>query len=85
MWNNIAYSYFRKGITVRTDNYRFTRYFRKEEPVNELYDHKTDPYENNNIAESSPDIIKSIIPLWNKGNTGLYSNPQSDQKKQEND
>ena len=39
-WDNIAYSYYKKGITMRTDNYRFTRYFRKEEPVDELYDHK---------------------------------------------
>ncbi len=82
-WDNAAYSYFRKGITVRTEDYRFTRYFRKEEPVNELYDHRSDPYENNNIATARPEIIKKIIPLWRKGNTGLYDNPQSEQMQEE--
>ncbi|WP_316812172.1 sulfatase [Pedobacter heparinus] len=71
-WNNIAYSYFKKGITVRTDQYRFTRYFRKEQPVDELYDHRTDPYENINIALANPDVIGQLMPLWTKGNTGLY-------------
>lgn len=71
-WTNIAYSYFKKGITVRTDQYRFTRYFRKEEPLDELYDHKTDPYENTNIAQANPDVISQLMPLWTKGNTGLY-------------
>ena len=68
---------------MRTEDYRFTRYFRKEEPVNELYDHRSDPYENNNIATARPEIIKKIIPLWRKGNTGLYDNPQSEQMQEE--
>jgi iduronate 2-sulfatase len=84
-WDNVAYSYFRRGITVRTDNYRFTKYFRKEGPVIELYDHKTDPYENNNIADTHPDIVESIMPIWKKGNTGLYERLQTNQNKQENE
>jgi arylsulfatase A-like enzyme len=75
-WNNTAYSYFKKGITVRTDRYRFTKYFRKEQPAEELYDHQTDPYENNNIAASHPDIVKSLLSVWSKGNTGLYDQAQ---------
>lgn len=82
-WDNRAYSYFRKGISLRTDRYRFTTYFRPETPVQELYDHKTDPYENNNIAGTHPDVIKSIMPLWIKGNTGLYNNQEEKKKNQE--
>lgn len=72
-WKNYAYSYFNKGITVRTDHYRFTKYLRKEMPDIELYDHQADRYENNNIASTRPDIIKSLLPVLEKGNTGVYN------------
>lgn len=71
-WKNAAFSYFRRGISVRTAAYRFTKYFRKEEPVVELYDHINDPYETVNIAEDFPDIVKKLSPLLETGNTGLY-------------
>ncbi len=74
-WNNVAYSYYRNGISMRTQQYRFTKYFRKEEPAEELYDHIKDPYENNNTAEKHPDVIKRLLPVWKKGNTGLYNKP----------
>lgn len=73
-WKNIAYSYFRKGISVRTDKYRLTKYFRKAEPTIELYNHNNDPFENINIAENYPEIVDSLMPIIEKGNTGLYSN-----------
>jgi len=71
-WDNVAYSYFRRGITARTEQYRLTKYFRKEQPVIELYDHKKDSYENINVADSHPSIVKSLLPILEKGNTGLY-------------
>lgn len=71
-WNNVAYSYYRNGISMRTDRYRLTKYFRKEEPATELYDHQSDPYENKNVAKETPGIIKGLITLWEKGDTGLY-------------
>jgi iduronate 2-sulfatase len=77
-WRNTAYSYYSKGITVRTDRYRFTRYFRKEEPVTELYDHQTDPYENHNVAADHPEIIQSLTEIWGKGNTNLYNDTEND-------
>ena len=69
-WNNVAWSYYRNGITMRTERYRFTKYFRKEQPVEELYDHFTDPYENNNIAAVRPGIVKQLLATWKKGDTG---------------
>ena len=71
-WKNTAYGYFKNGITVRTERYRFTKYFREEKPVIELYDHQSDPYENHNIAENHPDVVKSLTKVWQKGNTGVY-------------
>ena len=57
---------------MRTDRYRLTKYFRKNESVIELYDHKNDPYENINIAADHPDVVKSLLKVWAKGNTGVY-------------
>ncbi len=82
-WDNAAYSYYRKGISVRTDNFRFTRYFRTQQPADELYDHTADPYENNNVAGDQPGVVKRMLSLWVKGNTGLYDKPQGEQKNQE--
>ncbi len=72
-WNNVAYSYYQNGITVRTEQYRFTKYFRKQEPIEELYDHHKDPYENNNIVANHLDVVKRLLPVWKKGDTGLYT------------
>ncbi len=72
-WRNTAYSYFRNGISLRTDRYRLTRYFRNQEPLIELYDHELDPDETINIATEQPEIVNSLLPILEKGNTGLYS------------
>lgn len=71
-WNNLAYGYFNKGISVRNERYRYTRYLREGQPTVELYDHETDPFENINVAESRPEIVKQMEILWKKGDTGLY-------------
>jgi arylsulfatase A-like enzyme len=71
-WKEAAYGYFINGITVRTDRYRLTKYFRNEMPNVELYDHQTDPYQNVNIANDHPELIEKLMPDWEKGNTGLY-------------
>jgi arylsulfatase A-like enzyme len=71
-WEDKAYSYFRQGISVRNSRYRLTKYFRDEQPDIELFDHAADPNENNNIAPCSPKLVKELLPLLEKGNTGLY-------------
>jgi arylsulfatase A-like enzyme len=71
-WEDASFGYFRNGISLRTEQYRFTRYFRNQEPVTELYDHHTDPNETKNIAAEHPEIIEKLLPLWEKGNTGLF-------------
>src|SRR5699024_7597639 len=67
-WENEAFSYFKHGISLRTKRYRLTKYFRKQQPVIELYDHKKDPYENVNIAASHPKLVKKLMKKWQKGN-----------------
>ncbi len=71
--NGRAYSYFRNGISLKTQKYRLVKYFREEQPTIELYDHKTDPYETKNVAEDHPEIIKRLMPLLDMGDTGIYS------------
>jgi arylsulfatase A-like enzyme len=71
-WANVTYGYFRNGISLRTERYRLTKYFRKQEPTVELYDHNIDPNETKNIAAEYPEIVDKLMPLWEKGNTGLY-------------
>ncbi len=72
-WTEVSYGYYRKGITVRTGRYRLTKYFRDQEPCIELYDHQSDPHETVNIASRHPDIVEKLMPLLEKGNTGLYA------------
>ena len=67
---DVSFGYFNKGISMRTDKYRLTRYFRKEEPTIELYDHLTDPNETKNIAATHPELVNSLMKEWEKGNTG---------------
>ncbi|MBT3384969.1 MAG: sulfatase [Prolixibacteraceae bacterium] len=68
-WRNTAYSYWRKGYSVRTEDYRLMKYYRKEEPAIELYDHKNDPFEAKNIAPESPEIVERLLPVLELGNS----------------
>jgi arylsulfatase A-like enzyme len=70
--NNMAYSYFNQGISVRTEKYRFTKYFRAQEPIIELYDHMNDPLETINIADESRGMVNDLEFILDKGNTGLF-------------
>ncbi len=71
--NQVAYSYFKNGISMRTKKYRLTKYFRGEQPDVELYDHSVDPNESKNIAKENPELLAQLLPLLEKGNTGLYN------------
>jgi arylsulfatase A-like enzyme len=62
-WNGIAYAYFKGGVTIRTERYRLTQYFRSQEPKLELYDSVSDPEESVNIANERPEVVKQLLPL----------------------
>ena len=69
---NIAYSYWKDGISIRTEKYRLTKFFRKEEPKIELYDHLLDSEENNNIAFVNKKLIDSLMPTLMKSIPKFY-------------
>ena len=71
-----AYSYFKKGISLRTTDHRLTCYFRTEKPAVELYDYQSDPWETRNVADQNPQILEKLFPDLNLGNTGLYGHPE---------
>ncbi|MFT4567469.1 MAG: arylsulfatase A-like enzyme [Saprospiraceae bacterium] len=71
-WDNDAFSYFKQGISLKTPEYRITKYFRNEQPDVELYDHVLDPLESVNIAAEFPGIRDSLLVQLEKGNTGLF-------------
>ena len=70
--NEVAYSYFKQGISMRTKQYRLTKYFREDEPTLELYNHTKDPFETQNIASEKPEVLHQLLPLLENGNSGLY-------------
>ena len=69
---NIAYSYWKDGVSIRTEKYRLTKFFRKEEPKIELYDHLLDSDENNNIAFVNKKLIDSLMPTLMKSIPKFY-------------
>lgn len=71
-FDNVAYSYYKNGISVRTQDYRLTKYFRNENPTIELYDHTTNNFEKKNSAFENQQIVNRLLPILEKGNTGLY-------------
>ena len=75
LWQDVAYSYFNNGISMRIPNYRYTRYFRNAQPQEEFFEYTSDKFERKNIASQKAEIIHTLIPLWGKGNTGLYTPP----------
>ena len=72
--DSLAYSYFKKGISMRTPTYRLTKYYIEKTPAIELYDAINDPYETVNIAEENPLIVAELLPFLEKENHGIFSN-----------
>jgi arylsulfatase A-like enzyme len=71
-WIDVAYSYFRNGISMRTSQYRMSKYFTSNGNVTELYDYGQDIFERKNISDDKPEVIDELNPLWERGNTFRY-------------
>lgn len=69
-WNDAAWSYFNQGVTVRTPTHRLTRYRRPEEPTVELFDHRVDDLENQNVATEQPEVVRSLWALLEEKDVG---------------
>jgi arylsulfatase A-like enzyme len=72
-WQDYTFSYYKNGISLRTDRYCLTKYHREDQPAVELYDHQHDPHENRNVAAEQPEVVEKLMPLWEQGDTGLYA------------
>lgn len=70
--NNVAYSYFKNGISLRTKQYRLTKYFRQEEPTIELYDFINEQNDGRNLAQSNPEIVEKLMPFFERSDTELH-------------
>jgi arylsulfatase A-like enzyme len=60
------------GYAMRTKDYRFIIWKDRTKPelapiYIELYDHKTDPLETQNIADDNPELVKELLVAFNKG------------------
>lgn len=71
-WNRELFEKHLMGYTMRTDRYRLVawRDYRnpKAEPLFiELFDHTTDPNETNNIADTSPAVVRRLMTQMNAG------------------
>lgn len=80
-WKNAAFSQYPRslkgrqlmGYSMRTDRYRFTRWVNRDDHSKvdaiELYDHKTDPEENMNIAANPENrlLVEELTRMWQAG------------------
>jgi arylsulfatase A-like enzyme len=80
-WKPAAFSQYPRGVkgkplmgySMRTDRYRFTRWVQRDDHEKveavELYDHRTDPDENVNIADDpkNAELVRQLTEQWNKG------------------
>ncbi|WP_206028484.1 sulfatase [Thalassoroseus pseudoceratinae] len=64
-WKTAAIGRFRNGDTIRTDQFRFTAYTTPKNQLQArmLYDHNTDPEEDNNVADEPAfqDAAKNLL------------------------
>lgn len=85
-WKPAAFSQYPRGkrlmgYSMRTERYRFTVWVGREDhsviDAIELYDHRTDPQENTNIAKATgnADLVKRLMAQWRQGWQG--ATPQS--------
>ena len=71
-WQEAAYSYYNKGVSVRTRDWRFSRYKRNSGVVNELYRYDKERMEKVNVAGDKPETIERLLPIWRIGKTFEY-------------
>ncbi|WP_417394821.1 sulfatase [Gimesia chilikensis] len=76
-WKEAAVSRFRNGDTIRTDALRYTEYTnpKGKRTSRMLYDHSSDPLENQNVAEKRTDETQTLSKQLNqiKGRDGKPS------------
>ncbi|MDY3070410.1 MAG: sulfatase [Parabacteroides sp.] len=65
-WNDVAYSYFNNGITMRTPEYRLSLYCKDNMTFTELYKYNNDRLERVNISDKFPNVVENLLPELKK-------------------
>ena len=74
------------GYTLRTDRYRFTVWVNRKDHSKvdalELYDHQTDPQENQNIAQRPENaaLVEQLMVQWKAGWKGALPQNTGDSR-----
>lgn len=70
-WKAFAISRFGNGDSIRSDSFRYSEYFsqRGESVGRMLYDHESDPLENQNVSESADraDVVRELTEALRQG------------------
>lgn len=66
-WDNTAVGRYQSGDTIRTDQYRYTDYSQGNGKVisSMLYDHNSDPDENENVLKGHGELAESLQKMLN--------------------
>ena len=73
-WKDAAWGYYNLGVTLRTRDYRLTKYRRSAQPDVELYDHQVDDLENTNVASQHPELVRELMRVLAAKDFGIYEN-----------
>ena len=75
-WKTSAFSQFRQGNSMRTEQYRYTEWGNNGHLGQELYDYYTDPYETVNIAHlpENKELVEQLSEKLHAGWQGALSN-----------
>ena len=71
-WEDVAYTYYRHVLSVRTPSYRLARCIEDGAVFTELYEYGIDRIEHCNIAAEKPEVVDSLVPLWERGLTAAF-------------
>ena len=71
-WEDVAYTYYRHVMSVRTPQYRLARIINNGTISTELYKYGEDRIEYSNVADKYPEVVNEMLPIWNKGLTEAF-------------
>lgn len=74
-WKDVVFSRYQKGVSIRTDRYLYTEFYSDDGKFEGrmLYDHETDPDENNNISElpEHAALVRELSLRLREGHEGM--------------
>ncbi len=71
-WEDVAWGYFNRGITLRTERYRLTKILPRPTAGCQLYITKPIRLKNKNVAEEHPEVVQQLMPLLEEKDFVVY-------------